>query len=97
LTVAVKQDVGFDPLRLHCGYGVAAMTCVRQWEPGNAVLLTTYHSDGETIHGGQPLIETRSDAPDGAALLDEVWSSLNPAYRVAPALDRTPCHTCHSM
>ncbi len=72
--------------------GIIAMT-VRDMAPGNAVLLTTYRSDGETIHGGQPFIEARSEAHDGAALLDEVWSSLNPAYRVAAtvlAVDAMP-------
>lgn len=62
--------------------GIVTMT-VRDMEPGNAVLLTTYHSDGQVIEGGQPFIEARTDARDGAALLDEVWESLNPAYRVA--------------
>jgi IMP cyclohydrolase len=56
---------------------------VRDLEPGEAVLLTTYRSDGQVIEGGQPFIETSCAAQSGADLLDEVWSSLNPAYRVA--------------
>ncbi|NLE10161.1 MAG: hypothetical protein GX630_01540 [Actinobacteria bacterium] len=64
------------------GSGIVTMT-VREMQPGDTVMLTTYHSDGQTITGGQPFIEARCEARDGAALLDEVWSSLNPAYRVA--------------
>jgi IMP cyclohydrolase len=56
---------------------------VRDLEPGEAVLLTTYRSDGQVIEGGQPFIETSCAAQSGADLLDEIWSSLNPAYRVA--------------
>jgi IMP cyclohydrolase len=62
--------------------GIITMT-VRDMEPGNVMLLTTYRSDGQIINGGQPFIEARCEARDGAALLDEVWDSLNPAYRVA--------------
>ncbi|MBN1631020.1 MAG: hypothetical protein JW990_14760 [Thermoleophilia bacterium] len=62
--------------------GILTMT-VRDMQPGNALLLTTYHSDGQVINGGRPFIEARSEARDGAALLDEVWAALNPAYRVA--------------
>lgn len=64
------------------GSGIVTMT-VRDMQPGDAVMLTTYFSDGEKIAGGQPFIEARCAANDAAALLDEVWSSLNPAYRVA--------------
>jgi hypothetical protein len=56
---------------------------VRDLEPREAVLLTTYRSNGQTIAGGQPFIETGCAARDGAELLDEIWSALNPAYRVA--------------
>lgn len=56
---------------------------IRDLEPGEAVLLTTYRSDGQVIEGGQPFIETSCAARSGADLLDETWSSLNPAYRVA--------------
>ena len=61
---------------------IVTMT-VRDLEPREAVLLTTYRSDGQTIAGGQPFIETSCAARDGAELLDEIWSALNPAYRVA--------------
>jgi len=56
---------------------------VRALEPGEAVLLTTYRSDGQAIAGGQPFIETSCAARNGGELLDEIWSALDPAYRVA--------------
>ena len=56
---------------------------VRALEPGDAVLLTTYRSDGQVIEGGQPFIETSCAARNSAELLDEIWASLNPDYRVA--------------
>jgi IMP cyclohydrolase len=55
----------------------------RDLEPGEALLLTTYLSDGDVIDGGRPVLETQCAAGDDAELLDEIWSSLNPAYRVA--------------
>jgi len=64
------------------GSNIVTMT-VRDLEPGEAVLLTTYFSDGRIIDGGQPFIETSSSADCCEDLLDEIWSSLNPAYRVA--------------
>lgn len=67
------------------GSNIITMT-VRDMEPGDAVLLTTYHSDGRVISGAQPFIEARIAAGNGAELLDEMWSSLNPAYRVAAAV-----------
>jgi len=56
---------------------------VREPAPGDGVLLTTYESDGDTIEGGRPFLEAACSAGDGAALLDAVWSSLAPRYRVA--------------
>jgi IMP cyclohydrolase len=51
--------------------------------PGDAVLLTTYWSDGRTIQGGRPFIEAATGAGDAGELLAEVWSSLGADYRVA--------------
>jgi hypothetical protein len=56
---------------------------VRDLRPGSAVLLTTYHSDGHIINGGQPFIEAGTSADNDMGLLDEMWSCLNPDYRVA--------------
>jgi IMP cyclohydrolase len=57
----------------------------RNLAPGDALLLTTYRSDGKTIEGDRPVFEARCDAADAATLLDLVWTSLDPAYRVAAA------------
>ncbi|MFJ8626440.1 IMP cyclohydrolase [Kitasatospora sp. NPDC093550] len=56
---------------------------VQDLEPGEAVLLTTYRSDGRTVLVAAPFDETTVDATTGAELLDEIWSALNPEYRVA--------------
>ncbi|PYC86577.1 hypothetical protein C7C46_05555 [Streptomyces tateyamensis] len=56
---------------------------VQDLEPGEAVLLTTYRSDGRTVHVAAPFDETTVDATTGAELLDEIWSALNPGFRVA--------------
>jgi IMP cyclohydrolase len=61
---------------------IVTMT-VRDLRPGSAVLLTTYHSDGHIINGGQPFIEAGTSADNDMGLLDEMWSCLNPDYRVA--------------
>lgn len=65
---------------------IVVMT-VRDLEPGEGVLLTTYRSDGQVIEGGE-FAEVSVAAKDGAELLDEVWSSLNPSYRVAAVVLR---------
>ncbi len=57
--------------------------CLHDVQPGEAVLLTTYRSDGRVIEGGQPFIEARIAAENACELLDEIWSCLEPAYRVA--------------
>lgn len=57
----------------------------RDLAAGDGVLLTTYLSDGTTIHGGRPFLEVAC-AGDAAGLLDTVWSALDPAYRVAVAV-----------
>ncbi|MFJ4340585.1 IMP cyclohydrolase [Streptomyces sp. NPDC088915] len=56
---------------------------VRDLEPGEAVLMTTYRSDGQTVSVASPFDETTTGANDAAGLLDEIWSALNPEYRVA--------------
>jgi IMP cyclohydrolase len=56
---------------------------VREPAPGDAVLLTTYKSDGETIEGGRPFLEATCAATDAAGLLEMVWASLGPQFRVA--------------
>ena len=55
---------------------------VQDLEPGEAVLLTTYQSDGRTVSVAAPFHETAVAARDAAELLDEIWSALNPEFRV---------------
>ena len=56
---------------------------VSSLEPGEAVLLTTYQSDGKTVSVGEPFEEVTVKAIDGEQLADEVWSALTPEFRVA--------------
>jgi IMP cyclohydrolase len=56
---------------------------VQDLEPGEAVLLTTYQSDGRTVSVAAPFHETTVAASDAAELLNEIWSALNPEFRVA--------------
>jgi IMP cyclohydrolase len=56
---------------------------VSDLEPGEAVLLTTYQSDGKTVAVGKPFEEATVNAIDGEQLADEVWSALTPEFRVA--------------
>lgn len=59
---------------------------VRDLEPGEGVLLTTYRSDGTEVAVAAPFDEVSVTAEDSSQLLDQVWSALNPAYRVAAAV-----------
>ncbi|MEU0940902.1 IMP cyclohydrolase [Embleya sp. NPDC005971] len=56
---------------------------VRDLEPGEGVLLTTYCSDGVEVSVAAPFDEVLITAQDGPQLLDHMWSALNPDYRVA--------------
>lgn len=51
--------------------------------PGDAVLTTTYRSDGVTVTTAAPYTEARTRAATPAALLAEIWSALTPELRVA--------------
>jgi hypothetical protein len=46
--------------------------------PGEGVLMTTYHSDGQGIVTGTPFMEVRTTAGNRTDLLDELWSALPP-------------------
>lgn len=59
---------------------------VRDLAPGDAVLLTTYDSDGETVGVAAPFVECTTAAADATELLDEVWSALTPELRIAAAV-----------
>lgn len=59
---------------------------VRDLEPGDAVLMTTYRSDGRVVATGEPFLEVRTDAADRDELLEELWGALVPELRVAVAV-----------
>ncbi|OIV39506.1 hypothetical protein BIV57_00350 [Mangrovactinospora gilvigrisea] len=59
---------------------------VRELKPGDAVLMTTYRSDGERVEAVAPLVEARTEAGDRQELLAEVWAGLSPEVRVAAAV-----------
>lgn len=52
-------------------------------EPGHAVLLTTYESDGQDVAVAQRHHHLRTTANDHEALLGELWAALDPRFRVA--------------
>ncbi|WP_377267951.1 IMP cyclohydrolase [Peterkaempfera sp. SMS 1(5)a] len=55
-------------------------------EPGEGVLMTTYHSNGHEIATGAPFLEVGIDADGPRNLLDELWESLPPQLRIAAAV-----------
>jgi IMP cyclohydrolase len=57
-------------------------------EPGQAVLMTTYQSDGETVSVGEPFAEVTVKAIDAEPLADEVWSAPTRQFRVAASLSQ---------
>jgi IMP cyclohydrolase len=59
---------------------------VRDLEPGDAVLMTTYRSDGRSVSTGEPFLEARTEAADQDELLEELWGALTPELRVAVAV-----------
>lgn len=56
---------------------------VQDLEPGEAVLLTTYTSDGELVSAAEPFTETTINAIDGEDLLNEIWTALDDRFRIA--------------
>ncbi|MFF9818749.1 IMP cyclohydrolase [Streptomyces sp. NPDC014006] len=56
---------------------------VQALEPGEAVLLTTYLSDGEQVAVADPFVETSIEAKTGEDLLEEIWAALDPRFRIA--------------
>ncbi|GAA3815063.1 IMP cyclohydrolase [Streptomyces phyllanthi] len=59
---------------------------VRDLEPGDAVLLTTYQSDGQNVSVAVPFTEASTGAEDAGQLLEEIWNGLNDRYRIAVAV-----------
>lgn len=87
--LASGREAWFGAARRSRGGRTAAdvlTLAVRDLEPGDAVLMTTYRSDGHTVATGEPFLEARVAAGDKDELLEEVWGSLAPELRVAVAV-----------
>jgi IMP cyclohydrolase len=59
------------------------VTALGDLAAGDAVLLSTYESDGSTIRSSRAHLDLRTPATDAAHLLAEVWSGLDPRFRIA--------------
>jgi IMP cyclohydrolase len=59
---------------------------VQDLRPGEAVLLTTYESDGEQVSVAAPFTEVTVDAGNGPELSDEIWWALDERFRIAAAV-----------
>jgi IMP cyclohydrolase len=84
-----EQDAWFGAARRSAARRSAAVVltvAVRGLEPGEAVLMTTYRSDGRQVATGEPFLEARTVAADPGGLLEEVWAALSPEVRVATAI-----------
>ncbi len=68
--------------------GVAITVSVRDLAPGDAVLVTTYRSDGTAIEPAEVYQEGSTEAADPAELTDQLWAALAPERRVAVATFR---------
>ncbi len=65
--------------------GVVVTLTVRDLAPGNAILVTTYRSDGATVEPAEIYLEGSTDAANPAGLTDQLWAALAPERRVAVA------------
>lgn len=68
--------------------GVVITVAVRDLDPGDAVLVTTYRSDGITIEPAAIYLEGSTAAGNPAELTDQLWAALAPERRVAVAAFR---------
>jgi IMP cyclohydrolase len=83
------RDAWFGAARRSRGGRAAAdvlTLAVRDLAPGDAVLMTTYRSDGVRVEAGQPFLEARTAAADQDEFLEELWGALAPEFRVAVAV-----------
>jgi IMP cyclohydrolase len=62
------------------------VTSVREISVSDALMISTYRSDGTSVAVAATVTETTTSAATLADLLEEVWAALDPAYRVAAAL-----------
>ncbi|MGW7543681.1 IMP cyclohydrolase [Streptomyces sp. NPDC054770] len=53
--------------------------------PGQAVMLSTYQSDGDSVSTARRHLDLNTSAQDADALLAELWAALDPRFRVAAA------------
>ena len=68
--------------------GVVVTVSVRDLAPGDAILITTYRSDGTTIEPAEVYQEGSTQAANPAELTDQLWAALAPERRVAVATFR---------
>lgn len=68
--------------------GVVATVAMRDLDPGDAVLVTTYRSDGTAVEPADVYLEGSTAAANPAELTDQLWSALSPERRVAVAAFR---------
>jgi IMP cyclohydrolase len=54
-------------------------------------LLSTYESDGTTVTTARHHLDLTTGAADAAALLDELWSALDPRFNRSKS---TGCRGC---
>ncbi|WP_246144928.1 IMP cyclohydrolase [Actinacidiphila oryziradicis] len=83
------QDAWFGAARRSAGGRPSAdvlTLAVRGLGPGDAVLMTTYRSDGDHVATGEPFLEARTEAADQSEFLEELWDALAPEFRVAVAV-----------
>jgi len=83
------RDAWFGAARRSRGRRTAAdvlTLAVRDLEPGDVVLMTTYRSDGHTVATGEPFLEARTEAGNQDELLTELWGALAAEFRVAAAV-----------
>lgn len=59
------------------------VTALGDLAAGDAVILSTYESDGSTIRSSRAHLDVRTQAPDSAHLFAEVWGGLNQQFRIA--------------
>lgn len=99
LTARITAVVGrADPSRAWFGVarrrlseraaGVVVTVTVRDLAPGDAILVTTYNSDGSTVDPADIYLEGSTPATTPAELADQLWSALAPERRVAVAAFR---------
>ncbi|MBO0701833.1 MAG: hypothetical protein J2P38_02795 [Candidatus Dormibacteraeota bacterium] len=99
LTARITAIVdGGDPTRAWFGIarrplsprtaGVVVTATVPDLAPGDAILVTTYRSDGTTVEPAEVYLEGTTEAANPAELTDQLWAALAPERRVAVAAFR---------